>query len=430
MGWIDRLLGREARDGAGSGDGASATRPGATAAEGAPSLDVHGLAVPDEEGDAARRARAHHRGVGLEGGPTPEETLAYVRGLRHRPEEGPALADLVQVDRERELPSALRFAMATALLERGERRLAELVLEALALPAAQLLLADLLAERGDLSAAIARIERVLVADYDYPGARERHARWREELGLAPTRHRPTASATVIQSEPGTPYELIREVGRGGAAAVYEARDRALGRTVAMKVYHDPDRERAQLLHEGRVASLLAGPGVVPVLDVDPEHGFLVLEWAPGGALRRAIREHDEAILTPTGRWLAPLAAALARIHGAGWVHHDVKPGNILLDRRGAPLLADFGISRRAGEPAPPGSMGYVSPERLAGRASDPRDDIFAVGRVLEDVLAAVSPGARPRALLDLAAQCTGPDAMRPPDGRTLVTRLRIEHGIG
>ena len=101
------------------------------------------------------------------------------------------------------------------------------------------------------------------------------------------------------------------------------------------------------------------------------------------------------------------------MHAAGWIHHDVKPANILLRAPGAPLLTDFGIPRRVGEPSPPGSLGYVSPERLAGRASHPGDDVYAFGRVLEDALDVVldDPGiARWRRV---AALCTGPDAERP-----------------
>src|ERR1019366_9701788 len=84
------------------------------------------------------------------------------------------------------------------------------------------------------------------------------------------------------------------------------------------------------------------------------------------------------------------AKALARVHAAGWVHHDVKPANILLRDPGALLLTDFGIARRAGDPSPPGSLGYVSPERLAGRASHPGDDVYGYGRVIEDALDGVT----------------------------------------
>jgi serine/threonine protein kinase len=207
---------------------------------------------------------------------------------------------------------------------------------------------------------------------------------------------------------------MREVGRGGAGAVYEAQDRELGRKVALKVYHRPERDRAQLLHEARVAVSLQGEGIVRVLDVDPEHGWLAMEWAAMGALRGRLDQ-------PLETWAKGLASALARVHAAGWVHHDVKPANVLLRSPGRPLLTDFGTARRTGEPSPPGSLGFVSPERLSGRPSDARDDVYGFGRMLEE--AADAAGEVDSSWLDLASDCTGPDASRPADGAALVARI-------
>ncbi len=230
--------------------------------------------------------------------------------------------------------------------------------------------------------------------------------------------------TVVAAEPDSPYQLLREVARGGAGAVYEAEDRELGRRLALKVYHEPTRDRDQLLHEVRTAVALAGPGVVRVFDLDPDHGWIALEWAPLGAIRERIRARDDKSLRPIERWLLPLARALARVHDGGLVHLDVKPANVLLVAPDAPALADFGIARRAGEPSPPGSMGYLSPERLAKRPADFRDDVYAFGRVLEDVLDAVGrPEDRTR-FTPLARLCTGELAARPAHARDLVVRIQ------
>jgi serine/threonine-protein kinase len=299
-----------------------------------------------------------------------------------------------------------------------------------------MLAADLHETRGELAMALAVVERVLVRDLDYPGARERHRRWRARLGLDAGAQEPAArgtsdgaAVTIVSREAEAPFLLLREIARGGAGAVYEAEDRELGRRVALKVYHrahQVDRDRAQLMHEARVAAALAGPSVVRVLDLDPARGWLALEWAALGSLKQRLKDGDRASLLPIGAWALRLASALARVHASGWVHHDVKPANVLFASRGHPLLADFGTARRTGEPSPPGSLGYVSPERLAGRASDPRDDVFGFGRVLEDVLGGL--GDPPDELLwrSIAAGCTGPDSARPADGRAIVTRLRVE----
>jgi serine/threonine-protein kinase len=153
-----------------------------------------------------------------------------------------------------------------------------------------------------------------------------------------------------------------------------------------------------------------------VFDVDAEHGWLAMEWTDLGALRARLQ-------TPVDRWALPLAAALARVHESGWVHHDVKPANVLMRSDSVPLLSDFGTARRFGEPSPPGSRGYVSPERMAGRNSDPRDDIYGFGRVIEDAyLAQVAQGASQNGSRwrSIAAVCIGRDDARPRTATDLV----------
>jgi serine/threonine-protein kinase len=369
-------------------------------------------------------------------GPSLDEALQLFADVRAQPEEGRAIAQLLALEASAPLPEPLLVAVASALADRGEGATAAQVLARAASTAALMLRADLLAAAGDLAVALSLVERVLLRDIDRLGARERHARWRLALGVAEAPKPPDTAATLLTSEPESPFRLIREVGRGGAGTVYEAEDRELGRRVALKVYHRPDRDRAQLLHEARVAVALAGPGIVRVFDVDPDHGWIAMEWARHGTLRSWLRERSPAVqpMKPIESWVHSLARCLARVHASGWVHHDVKPANILLARSTdggetpgvVPLLTDFGTARRIGEPSPPGSLGYVSPERLAGRPSSPRDDVYGFGRVLEEALGEGAlgeggEGARP--WRTLALMCTGPDEGRPDSGATLVSYL-------
>jgi serine/threonine-protein kinase len=400
-----------------------------------------------EETDAADEAPAPERPelerllrLGTAGGPEPDEALSLFRALRATPDEARGIDVVSEVARAGTAPEALVVAAAAALADRGERDRALALVTSGQAPCtsaeARMLAADLHETRGELAEALALVERVLVRDLDYPGARERHQRWRARLGLdAGTEESAArgagdrAAVTIVSREPDAPFLLLREVARGGAGAVYEAQDRELGRRVALKVYHRAhhvDRDRAQLMHEARVAAALAGPSVVRVLDLDPARGWLALEWAALGSLKQRLKDGDRGSLLPIRAWALPLASALGRVHASGWVHHDVKPANVLFASPGHPLLADFGTARRTGEPSPPGSLGYVSPERLAGRASDPRDDVFGFGRVLEDAIDGL--GDAPDATLwrAIAAGCTGPDSARPADGRAIVTRLRVE----
>ncbi len=366
--------------------------------------------------------------AGEPNGATTEEALAILQGYRNGPDEGGAVDALARRARSAPLPEPLAVAGASILDARGETELAITMLEAVNGPDGLMMLSDLRARAGDLPRAVATVERVLLRNLEHPGARERHQRWRVELGFeAPNKPKEAAGATtVVAKDTDAPFEVLREIARGGAGAVYEARDRELLRKVALKVYHQPERDRDQLTHEAKVAVSLAGDGIVSIYDVDPDHGWIALEWAELGALRDVIKRKEVARLLPLDRWLLPLTRALGRVHAAGWVHHDIKPANVLMDRDSRPLIADFGIARRAGEPSPAGSLGYVSPERMKKRLSDPRDDVYGFGRLLEDVLLAVPDSPAIAKWKPIAQACIGPDAQRPADGRALLTRMRVE----
>jgi eukaryotic-like serine/threonine-protein kinase len=380
-----------------------------------PDVTVPPPVPPPDEGDLARLAR-----IGEPGGPTEEEALAAFAALRGTVDEARAVEQLARLARMRPLPEALLLRLGATLLDRGEPLGAQKILETATSPPALVLLADIAERRGDLPNALALIERVLLKDLDHPGARERHRRWRSHLGFEAPQKPIAAGATVVAREPDAPFDLLREVGRGGAAAVYQAVDRELGRHVALKVYHHPERDRHQLAHEARVAVQLEGTGIVRVFDLDPDHGWIALEWSPHGSLRDHVRARETARLLPIERWAVPLATALAHVHGAGWVHHDVKPANVILSRTHAAILTDFGTARRIGEPPPPGSLGYISPERMRGRPSDPRDDVYGFGRILEDVLDVVGDARATARYRPLATACTGPDQARPEVGATLL----------
>jgi eukaryotic-like serine/threonine-protein kinase len=364
--------------------------------------------------------------VGMPAGPSLEEALRSFAKIRSTPYEGRAVHRLLAREAVSPLPEPLLVAVASALVDRGEPDAAAAALGRGRSTPALMMRADLLERTGDLAAALALVEQVLARDIDWPGARERHAHWRAALGQVPSGDARDPPAGAVAVAPGVPFRLLREAGRGGSAAVYEAEDPELLRRVALKIYHRPDRDRAKLLHEARVAVAVAGEGIVPVLDVDPWRGWLAMQWAPLGALA------SQQLSVGMG-WVAPLARALARVHDAGWVHHDVKPANVLLRADDAPMLGDFGTARCRGEPSPPGSPGYVSPERLAGRASDPADDVFGFGRVLAEVLDVRTAGARAQARREraeddagwrgLATACTGPDDSRPRDGADLLLRI-------
>ncbi|MDT7847471.1 serine/threonine-protein kinase [Streptomyces justiciae] len=188
------------------------------------------------------------------------------------------------------------------------------------------------------------------------------------------------------------YRLLYRLGEGGMGRVYLGRSPG-GRTVALKVVHgtiasDPGFRR-RFAREVRAAQSLRGAGTVPVLDADPEAEvpWLATAYVPGPALSDAVIGHGPLPQEALWRLLSGLAKALAAVHGAGLVHRDVKPSNVLLSQSG-PLLIDFGIARSADETALTGtglvvgSPGYMSPEQAEGRSVGPAGDVFSLGAVL------------------------------------------------
>lgn len=366
--------------------------------------------------------------VGQRDGPTVDEAIALLRRVRGTVHEAPAVIQILRAIEQHAVPEPVKVACADLLAARGDEDGALRVLEGTTSTAGLVLAADLHAAQGQLARAVGTIERVLARELDAPGARERHLRWSASLGVVRRDVRRLDEATVVAASPaGGPYRLLREVARGGAGAVYEAEDSAFGRRIAFKVYHGRGADQALLQHEARTAAALAGPGVLRIHDADPGAGWLALEWVPRGSVRDVLRAGDLTPLAPIGRWARPLARALARVHAEGFVHADVKPANVLLRQPHDPILGDFGIARPIGAAGEGGSAGYVSPERLAGRASHPKDDVYGYGRVLEDVIhrleAAGGAGEDAEAWRAFALVCIGPDEARPDGGAELLQRL-------
>ncbi|MEZ4391370.1 MAG: serine/threonine-protein kinase [Polyangiales bacterium] len=323
-----------------------------------------------------------------------------------------------------EVPPEDRLFLADFFLRRGEPDMTEALLVTvsessprLAAPAL-MRLGDLAEARGDSEGAARRFEEVLALDLEYPGARERRLRTRRPARAG------VEGATLLAPEASVgvgAYALLRELGRGGAGAVFLARDRRLEREVAIKIYHPAARvdRNARLRGEARVAVACAAPEVVRVHDLHEEVGALVMEYAGGGSVRARVAAGvpvDEA-----RRWLVDLARGLEATHREGWVHRDVKPGNVLLREDGRAVLTDFGLARLAGTPVGPreGTPAYLPPESAQAGVADPRVDVYAFGVMARELRAERDP-----AMASLIDACLAPDpARRPADGAALVAAL-------
>lgn len=202
------------------------------------------------------------------------------------------------------------------------------------------------------------------------------------------------------------YDCLGELGRGGMAVVYRARERALGRDVAVKVvrprFHTDSESVARLAREARTVAQLEHPNIVSLHAVKPlNNGLaLVMQLVPGrtlkAALARGALSPNEAELV-----LRDIARALAYAHRCGVVHRDVKPENIFLDEiTGRALLSDFGVARSIEENTELTATGtaigtptYMSPEQIDGGHLDGRSDLYSLGMVGWEMLSGQRPWA-------------------------------------
>jgi serine/threonine-protein kinase len=200
------------------------------------------------------------------------------------------------------------------------------------------------------------------------------------------------------------YSDPKRIGFGGMGEIYRAEDKALGRTVAIKVlaerYARDDSVRQRFTREGLAAARLSSePNTVTIFDVGEwrDRPFIVMEYLDGGSLEDRLRAGGRPSTEGALEWLDEAAAALDAAHRHGVVHRDVKPGNLLLDADGGLRVADFGIASAAGLDSLTmtgtvlGTAGYLSPEQAQGERATPASDRYALGIVAYELLSGHRP---------------------------------------
>jgi Tol biopolymer transport system component/tRNA A-37 threonylcarbamoyl transferase component Bud32 len=211
------------------------------------------------------------------------------------------------------------------------------------------------------------------------------------------------------------FDILRLIARGGMGEVYLARDAVLGRDLALKILRQDvtwDAHRLErFVQEARAASALNHPHVISIYDIGesaPKRNgvataspvlYIAMELVEGETFRKAI-EGGRLDLEQALEYLVQVADALSAAHAAGVIHRDLKPENLMIAAGGYAKVLDFGVAKlraevpgMAGDDAKPsadgsviGTVGYMSPEQVRGKALDPRTDIFSFGCVLYEVV--------------------------------------------
>jgi serine/threonine-protein kinase len=199
------------------------------------------------------------------------------------------------------------------------------------------------------------------------------------------------------------YRVGRRLGEGGMAVVYLGHDLLLGRDVAIKSPRpqfsaDPGF-RARFEREARAAASLSHPNIIDVYDVGEDDGtpFIVMELVRGQSLKAIIAADAPFHPDDVAELLEQIGGALDYAHVRGYVHRDIKPGNILVDEHGRARLVDFGIAKGLADGdlteagASFGTVGYLSPEQATGLMATPASDVYSVGVVAFEMLTGELP---------------------------------------
>ena len=232
------------------------------------------------------------------------------------------------------------------------------------------------------------------------------------------------------------YEVLDEIGHGGMATVYRARDSSLDRFVALKVLHPhlqrTSEARARFTREAKSVARLRHPHILEIYDYSGEASdetYIAAELLTGPTLKDFVLEHKEVPAEIAACIALQLAEALGAAHAKGIIHRDVKPENVLIHEDRCVKLTDFGIAymvdthtfTATGQIL--GSPGHMAPEQVEGGTCDARSDVFSLGTVLYFCATGRLPfiGRNPHHLLKLllGGEYTDPLRLRPGIGEGL-----------
>ncbi|MBM4382292.1 MAG: serine/threonine protein kinase [Deltaproteobacteria bacterium] len=277
-------------------------------------------------------------------------------------------------------------------------------------------LGDAFEKNGDLQDALQTFEGIRKRDYQYANIADRIRSLRERTQIQETQRQSqlntaAAGATTMAAGAATApaaapvedrYEILGELGRGGMGIVFKARDRRLGRVVALKRLPDNLRDHptavALFLREAQSAAALNHPNIVTIYDADQTAGnyYLTMEFLEGMPLDAVLRKRGKLSPKDAARMGVQIATGLQFAHERGLVHRDIKTANLFFTRDRVVKIMDFGLAKmveevRKAATVVGGTPYYMAPEQALGERVDHRADLYAFGVTLFELVAGRVP---------------------------------------
>ena len=264
-------------------------------------------------------------------------------------------------------------------------------------------LAQILEEGGAYDRALRLLERLRMRDATYPNVATRVELLRKRISKDETRPDAGTNTAVAQAFGDEfRYEIVEEIGRGGMGVVFRARDRRLGREVALKRLPDNIRNHPKaielFLREARAAAALNHPNIVTLYDAGQEDGayYITMELLVGLPLQKILASQGHLKSAHVAKLGGQVATGLEYAHEQGVVHRDIKTANLFFTQKKVMKIMDFGLAKmveevRRSTTVIGGTPYYMAPEQSAGEQVDHRADLYALGVTFYELLTGSVP---------------------------------------